>query len=239
MKEKLQNPKEAIYLLLYLKPLSLEKISETLYGSRNARVSEYVNKLRRKKWIKIKTENDMRKKVCYATYRGFYDSILQSLKDVNISLETKEKKTLRAYLKSELFRSEIMDLYADIDLKKGNYNLSFVKEILSFSLMYALYMNQYMTEYLGINISDKKIFFDTIIEAIKQKRTINKSIVAFQFLGYPLSEKLSKMMGVRSSYLHIVFDHLISHIDRITKAHYSNADFVTSFNVNGNGHGLS
>jgi DNA-binding transcriptional regulator GbsR (MarR family) len=103
----LKNPKEAIYLMLFEKPMNLKEISRKLYGKHNTKVSTYLTELESDGWIKYVRDyyrfkegrkKDGRENYYESTPKGLLESINKDLnklskeykKDIILSQEQKD-----------------------------------------------------------------------------------------------------------------------------------------------------
>lgn len=147
MKEKLFEPKEKIYLLLYSEPCNVENICQTLYGKkRNSRVSGWIKELYEKDKIKPIFKTDFRKHYFQATPKWLFDSICNDLENIrkklnklkkekdikfNFELDSDEKKRLLILLDHEVFRKFVYSLSKRVEQISGldspSFNLSMIK----------------------------------------------------------------------------------------------------------------
>ena len=240
MKEKLQNPKETICVLLYKEPLPIEEISKILYGSRNSRVSGYVNELAKKEWLKIKLGKDGRERICYVTSKGMLDSITKDLKkrskkynDPTLILTLEEKRKLKAYLSSPAFKTYMSSL-------TKSYDFSAVKEEIGIYCIFRDITLTYLLERTGIDYTkpdavNEMLKDAELIESTERRQHI-KDLVSLDKLGFPLITKLSNLL--RRPNPNLIADYF-KDIIKFVEGTNQKLEEKNVKNVNGNGHGLS
>jgi len=151
--EKITNLKEKIYLLTYGKPNYITKISNNIYENKDKKqIFDVIRKLRDDKWIEqipmksdIKDGRSMRRQYYRANVKPLLDSILEDLKEKDITLTSKEKKSLKRYLDSKSFRTTVFEIIEkNGKLRSKNINFSTIKRNLCYLSTYMIFIKQWM-----------------------------------------------------------------------------------------------
>ena len=237
--KKYNNPKETICLMTYTNSIAIEEISNTLYGTRNTRVNQYVKKLVKMGWMKIKKDykKDGRFYYCSSTYRCFLDDIVTTLKNKNIILSSEKKKKIRTYLNSDGFKEYIRVIVEDPDFLKKSCDFSLVRYELA---MYSIFRSC-ISEYLYDNFTVDNVRVDTTSSQFKKMMSKNidehrKKLLDFEKLGEEIWGDLAHLMD---NPLNIQLYHTVK--DTIEFIKYTEGLYYNKKNVrevNGNGHGL-
>lgn len=226
MKDKLENPKETLCLLLYKQPLTIEEISTTLYGSRNSRVSGYIKDLVKKNWIKIELDKqDYRKKVCHVTSKGIFDNINNNIDDLakyyqksTLKLTSDEKVKLRTFLNGSAFREFVIGYVDSIDFKKVTNDFSTIIEDLALHCLFLETIDVYYQNKTGIDTTDPNIIKKVLMQLkVQDKEKTERIIEKIEWakLSLPLISKLANLLKRPSvSTLAWYFDQTIQFVEK-------------------------
>lgn len=248
----IKNPKEAIYLLLFEKPLNSSQISKELYKKFNTKVSTYLTELESDEWVKhIRSKDyvrfkkgekkDSRKSYYEATSEGLFIEIHNRIiclskkhKDglpalsKKLLLTDKEKDRLKDFLLSESIKEYVTDFINNVDKREGGYFDKIITDI-SLHCLYKETINAYIK-----NTTDNTAYYEKEFKKLDDpEKSKFLKCLEWDKLGLTLQSKLANLLeNPSANQISYYFDNLIL----MTEA-FNNKKIVRE--VNGNDHGLS
>jgi hypothetical protein len=207
--EKLPNPKESIYLIVYNQARTPTEISNILYKKRNSRVSDYIGKLLEDEWIrpienqylfKKGQKKDRRKDYYLATSKGFLDSFQD-----DIEFKDNEYEKLKNIFEKEdfkLFVSLMTEAYSET-VTKNDASLIWYPTIRTFKEFIAITTNfiKILLAY-GVSKTGKKPkkfkgeYFRALEAGISPNEVKNEFINRFKKIMSSETVRLNKLMKI-------------------------------------------
>jgi len=195
------DPKERIYLLLLKEPLTKEKISKKLYGSRNTRVYDYVKELHKQDWITIvQDKHDGRRNICYPKSKGLIDTFS---KDINLT--PGEIKKLKEFFNKPVAMNFIR---LNIDnIGYDNISLDKIKDIIGFFSIFVCLFAKYSSSKMGTTLS---IALKSVKHSKdKDYKNLKKDVVS-SFNKFAPSIFQTDVDSLNNSYMDFFFEFVMS-----------------------------
>jgi len=143
------NPKEAICLIIYEKPLNVESICNKLYEKkRNSRVNILLRELRDMGWIKPIPLYDMRNHYYQSTPKFILDII-----ESHIELDPIDRKKIKRIIASDSFKTYIEKFTNDNHFKNYMFYSSLIIDTFTYFSTFSQVYGQYLCNRLKLKHS--------------------------------------------------------------------------------------
>jgi len=243
MNNKLTHPKETICLLLFEKPMTVEKLCMALYGKKkNSRLHGWLGELEKAGWIKEQPElkDDRRYKYYIANPFCIRYYLTLHFEEKKIKLSKDENMLLRDIIKSIAFRKYVR-IIVDRCLNTGYFpTLRVVTECLSSDCAYLSFKKKYLQKYTKIKSSENIIKESKISDSEKKDFVKVTDIddldkIFNTIMPISLLDKIASLDQGMTSMLNIYFNDLSQFVKDVHNPEVTKSKVKA---VNGNGHGL-
>jgi len=240
-----KNPKIAIYLSLFEKPLKSGEVSNKLYGYLNTKVSTYLNQLENEGWVKhirskdyIRFKKGEKKDSRHSYYKATSKGLLTEINNRIIYLSKRhnskklllldnEMEKLESFLLGNSIKNYIADFIKYADKKEGRYFDKIITD-LALHCLFKETVNVYLC-----NTTDNTSFYEKEFSKHDEPdKSYYLKKLEWDKLGLKLQSKLANLLeNPSANHISYYFDNLLLLCEKL----HDNKNK----NINGNGHGLS